>query len=253
MKKIFMFQYYILLFLFTIISCTKETVDNDLPPTSNDNFDGPVKSFTELVYTNNNVLTSKIETQFSEDGNKTETSEFNYSISLKKFYLSRRSEFIYNTDRKLIEIKNYNSAEDLEHTHVYKYNAEGNNYETEVKHSDGSLFWKYLHFFDANQYKIEKRVHSSGGSLVVRYLYTNDELGRPITEVEVSPNGLTTNYKYDGKGNHFEVKIYNKDGSLRNEYSYDYKYNRRDNWIERLTYTNNTFSEKSVRTYTYYH
>ncbi|PKH68903.1 hypothetical protein CXF59_01095 [Flavobacterium sp. ALD4] len=92
-----------------------------------------------------------------------------------------------------------------------KFNNNGNNIETIIYSSDGSLYEKYINKFDEKGNEIEKNIYDSNNILKWKYLIKFDDKGN-MTEKNYynsdgNLNSKETN-KYDDKGNKIEENYY---------------------------------------------
>jgi len=91
------------------------------------------------------------------------------------------------------------------------FNTNGNNIETIIYNSDGSLFQKHINKFDKNANEVEKNIYDSNNSLKWKYLIKYDDKGNKIEENYYSSDGnlhSKETYKYDNEGNKIEENYY---------------------------------------------
>ena len=138
--------------------------------------------------------------------------------------------------------------------HFKIYNEKGNKIEENYYNSNGSLIYKNTYKYDEKGNKIEENYYNSNGRLYSKTTYKYDEKGNIIEKNNYDSNDLfnKTTYKYDEKGNTIEINNYNSDGRLDSKYTYKYKYDKNNNWIQQVKYKNNKPIQITERIIEYY-
>jgi len=183
-------------------------------------------------------------------------------------------EYLYDDDNKLLEIKEFlNSENDCSReTDIYKYDNNGQLIEVDQYNMNGYLStkWVFEHF---NEGKLKKSYHYANGFLHMSFLYNFDENGNPLEVIIYNGDGKLldrTTYKFDTKCFKLEKIIYcqwdssiiqekdtykyNDDGNLiehksyrfdieedtKNNWniSYKYEFDKNNNWIKKIQFSN---------------
>ena len=144
-------------------------------------------------------------------------------INYSKDYSVQTIDYYDNSNRK-IKIDWYREDGKLSSRTIFKYDKKGNIIEENIYTSDGKLYSKNQNIFNNEGYKIEKITSNDSGQ-------------------------KNEYFKYDDFGNIIE-EYSNKSGILVNKYIYKYKYDSKNNWIERVSYINGElpvdFTERNI-------
>jgi hypothetical protein len=168
--------------------------------------------------------------------------------------------------------------------HIYKYDEQGNKIERDCYKSDGSFDWKDIYKNDERGNRIEVNQVSADSSLEYKFTFEYDEKGNMVEENwyvsgDISNYEYKITYEYDEKGNMIESNRWNFNGNLtrttlkydekgnkieeNSHYSYDdtssdkhttyqYEYDDKNNWIEKIEFENEIPLFIVVREYEYY-
>lgn len=118
-------------------------------------------------------------------------------------------ENIYNDAGKLILQRQF-QADTLYQTKTFTYNKWGN--------------------------EITNETRSPHGKIIARYVYVYDSLGREIENTYfISTEGYHSLTVYNKQGDPATITYLKPSGTLRAKISYQYKYDKHHNWIERKT------------------
>jgi hypothetical protein len=144
-------------------------------------------------------------------------------INYPEDYSVQTIDYYDNSNRK-IKIDWFREDGKLSSRTIFKYDKKGNIIEENIYTSDGKLYSKNQNIFNNEGYKIEKITSNDSGQ-------KNDY------------------FKYDDFGNIIE-EYSNKPGILVNKYIYKYKYDSKNNWVERVSYINGElpvdFTERNI-------
>lgn len=201
------------------------------------------------------VKTSVNINRYNDDGNLIETyslynSKYSKSSPIKKLYN-------YNTNGLLINVKDISdNRSNFSSESIYTYNKKGNLIKTEAIYKDGS---KYEIVFknDRKGRVINKKEYSKKNVLTadINYTYKGDIKTENKTSFSskdgsiignyttVFDDNVKTSYKSDGKyGKSSTTYNYDKEGNLltsnyvgktSSKNTYDYVYDKKDNWIKK--------------------
>ena len=144
-------------------------------------------------------------------------------INYSKDYSVQTIDYYDNSNRK-IKIDWFREDGKLSSRTIFKYDKKGNIIEENIYTSDGKLYSKNQNIFNNEGYKIETITSNDSGK-------KNDY------------------FKYDNFGNIIE-EYSNKPEILVNKYIYKYKYDSKNNWIQRVSYINGElpvdFTERNI-------
>ena len=209
--------------------------------------------------------------KYDEDGNLIEKN--NVDLKYKTLYkydgkgnLIEKNEYdsrghkyktLYKYDEKGNLIERYKylclSEEDyLAYNTLYKYDEEGNLIEENIHDSDGDPVTKQLYDKQGNRIQLNKYLN---GRLHECLLY--DEKGNIIEKRIYESNGdpiVKMTCKYDEKGNYVEAIRTNSPWGRRDrtEYKYEYEFDNKGNWINRLGFKDDRLIEITEREIEYF-
>lgn len=187
----------------------------------------------------------------------------------------------YDNKVKLDSVYEYKSNNNLDNNYIFKYDDRGNNIEGIWYKSDGSLDDRYTYKYDDKGNKVEYKEYNSDGILEEEYTWKYNDNGNIIEKYRYNFDGkLEKEYtwKYDDNGNLVEFNIYNSDGKLEEyiileyddngnlvediwynsdgsiykKYTYKFKFDKKNNWIERIEYIDDTPNSIIEREIEYY-
>lgn len=274
--------------ILTLSNCSNKNIDRQENDWVEHNLFGSVKHFTRLIYhaddvfgeikkgkpkpfDTHNGMPPNVTTVFNKEGFITEVTRFNLDSSN---YV--RSVLLYGENNLQIERKVFGKDSLLSVT-KYKNDDNGNLVESRSYEPNGQLNAVYLNTYDESGYKIEEVVSYQNSDERRTYIFTNDKKGNTIEEREVRPfkDDYITSYKYDDKGreiqrieytgdrsNSIQTFKYNENGDqIESHYKgdyysvyikYEYSYDKKGNWVKRITYEDGIPAEIAERSYTYY-
>jgi len=175
---------------------------------------------------------------FDKQGNKKEDLKYDAEGKMDKKY-----EYIYDKLGRRIIQDQYNSDGKLNRKLTYKYDEKGNITEDNSYTSEGKLEKKYTYQYDAKGNVTEDKSFDSENKFRKKYTYSYDASGNKIENNRYNAEGMPDKrviYKYDDKGNVIEEIQTANDGE-KTVYVYEYKYDIRQNWIQK-----NSFREKNI-------
>jgi len=153
-------------------------------------------------------IKGKIISQYDDNGNMIIEDMYD-----SEGYLKERTKRTYDENKNIISLIKGNENR-VNEIHTYSYDARGNKiYWTTVQ--DDEVIRNNTYAYDANNNLIKWDYLEY--SISLKYIYT-----------------------YDSKGNMIEVNSYYADGSLKEKLTYEYEYDKKDNWTKKITY--NEFS-----------
>lgn len=156
----------------------------------------------QLTYLKENgSIEEKVTFKYSDKENKIEENDYD-SIG----NLLRKEIYIYYTNENKIQEWEYDSNGNLNGRFTYKYDDKGNVFEFYSYKDNGALNWKNTYRYDDKGYKIEENLDSD------KYTFMNDD-----------------------KGNEIETKLFKSDGRIT-KYTFKYSYDKKSNWIKKITY-----------------
>ncbi len=193
----------------------------------------------EENYYNDNSLESKILHIFDNNGHKFETTSYYGDGSLKY-------KKVYTNDFKgnLIEENHYNSDGELSARTVYKYDYNGNQIErsktVNVKSGNNVVKTQNLYKYDLNGNMIESAMYKQDGSLFIKQnMEYEDGRQTGFSTAFGDKSGYSeVNYKYDQWENIVSTIKREYDPISTSEYTAEFKYDSKNNWIWKLEYIN---------------
>ncbi|MFA5557000.1 MAG: hypothetical protein WCY06_00040 [Flavobacteriaceae bacterium] len=252
---------------------------------SDDNLD-IISSIKHIVY--NEIGNETENRDYDSNGNTLKRRTFNYDEKGKRISqsvynpkgLEYKESYKYDEKGNQIEWSWYNSDGKLKSKYPCKYDEKGNLIEQSRYNSYGELKWKHTYKYDEKGNEIEESRYDSDGELDLKYTSKYDEKGNKIEESKYNPDGelvSKTTSKYDKKGNKIEWSIYNSDGELVSKHTYEYdekgnltaeynesllfgthsksylyKYDKKNNWIEKIWFEDNIPKQITERKIVYY-
>lgn len=179
---------------------------------------------------------------FDLNNNELEKKSFEFELSSSKKY-----SFKYDKMGNKLERDTFDKDDVLLSRDIYKYNDIGHLIEGYEYESDGKLKEKITYEFDDNGKCIELKVYNSDKILTRTHILTYNENGNLIKSILVKSDKTIMKHiiKYDDKGNQIEDVLYNPDRNKRNNSFYQYKFDKKDNWIVKIRYDKN-MNPKSI-------
>lgn len=180
------------------------------------------------------------------------------SRDLYNSYGKLQMKFLYVYDNKGFKTayNSYSPTGELNDSYLYKNDIKGRMIEEIWIKKDKSFGSKYTYEYN-NLGKLSKMCQYTNSENQVDNCttYKYDKLGR-ISEMEIfgSNNAPTrrTVITYDDKGNEKEIKYYDGKGTFLEERNYEYKFDDKGNWVERIEYINQFPKGFLEREITYY-
>jgi YD repeat-containing protein len=178
---------------------------------------GKVKDRTTYAYTPKGVL-----------------SELRYSGA--NSVLETRSTFVFDGRGLRTEIANLDAKGAIKDKTTSVYDGRGREVEATRTAADGAVLERVVYGYDAKD-RVSEESHYDGTGAptkVVRYVY--DDHGHPTAETSYDGHGATTakeTWSNDDDGNKMEWTIFNTDGSVKERWRYDYKFDKTGNWTMR--------------------
>ena len=261
---------YLLIYLQIICCYAQQKNENDLRAM---NLKGNVRSTKEIEYkvkeeiflTFGDIQPSVIEGSenytFDSIGNQTECSRYfqNGSLIYKYTYkydsiehlIERKSfdkkenllikiTYKYDSSEYLIESKSFDKKENLLMRIAFNYDSV-NTIMEDYLNPDGSLKERWVHVQDGIGNTVDEKQYSSEGKLVYRFTSTYDVFGNLTEGKSYKKNGKMLykyTYKCDSNNNLIEQNEFLPNGSFVLKNSYTYFFDKKGNWIKRITYVN---------------
>lgn len=184
-------------------------------------------------------------------GNLTERGDFTYS-NLDSVLHSSYS-YKYDEFGNVIESVKKSPKDSMIWRRVYQYDVNGNNIELSCFDSNNKLESKKNNKY--SKYSIiESETRNAENSIIEhsKFKYDSDDnlIEESVYETDLIKN--TTKYQYDNNGNKLKISIYKSDGSLDKTKTYQYKYDLKNNWIERIEFIDNVAVKIKERQIEYY-
>lgn len=218
--------------------------------------------FIELTYYNSEGRIRDTKTyKYNENGKKTEEKHFepNEKGTLQ---LKLTFELTYDKKRNLIREFRYYPNGFIFYEQNYKYDT-NNNLIEHIDHFKDKYFFKYdlngkeiekiwyRHMLDDKLLKtfttkyneigkqIENATHNSEGILILKETYKYDENGNKTCYLKFEPDrgvDFKILYKYDNNGYVIESKQINSEGESNYENTFKFKFDKKNNWTERIKF-----------------
>lgn len=196
---------------------------------------------------------------------------FKYYFNLQGYYtevisyynndeIQNQDKYSYYFDKNMSEIRDYGYNGSFVFRWVSKYDMNGNEIESIKYWPQGGIASRFTYKYDNYRNIIEeKRFYSDNSFSTTKYIYKYDNLGRITENTEYQDLGTSSfyvsekrKYKYNVYGNIIEELIYNRGEDLYLTIKYEYEYDTRRNWIQKIEYVNNTLEKITEREYEYY-
>ncbi len=260
---------------------SKETFKNGLPVKS--------EKFHELGY-----VTEKTNRVFDKSGNLVELKKFNtykqllHEEKIKYDKMGNKVQHLvngnptnfsynYNKDQEMVEIMEYDDAENLVRMDVYWYNEAGLKTKWGRYNSNGTNIYKINYAYDELQNLVEQNNFNGANELEFQkvILYNEDGEVSKTTELdgfgevqyqidfeynaqfmtkktEHFQDGSRTEYIYNDKnGNITDLNFYNASNEMQHSEKFEYNYDSENNWVRKTRVYNNV-EEIIVRALEYY-
>ena len=213
---------YALLLLSLIFSCADDK-KNDL---TRHNLNGNVKSTYEVSF-------EAIE-KFGEITKGSNRQKY-YIDNFEQWHVQNE----YDDNGNRIERNIYSSDGELIFKYICEHDDNGNSIEQNRYNSEGKLDEKWTSKFDAKGNEIKSNLFNSESKLVSKYTFEYDDKENMIEmnyyNYDDELISIMT-YEFDDNGNLIEENKYDKDGELEDEFSYEYKFDDKENWIQKTIF-----------------
>ncbi len=275
MKKLLKFILTIIIigggfFLIDYFKINSNKTDNNIVQISEESFRA-IEKFGEIENTNQKSRHDFGRRQGVWENDRIEIYNYNQQIVLRKNYRSEGTvfssvEFEYNKTNNLIKEREFRNG-NLDVVRMYKYNNDGNLQIIDSHDSNGKHLIKGEYKYDSKGNNIEELFFGSDGKLMIKHVFEYDNRGNKIEAIN-SYDGFDNNrviYTYDDESNLIEEKEYDKNGKLtgkksfsydkenniveeiiyglktdeNDKWTYEYKYDTMNNWIERTDFSDN--------------
>ena len=196
-------------------------------------------------------LNQKVIYKYDDKGKRTSRDLYNSYGKLQMKFL-----YVYDNKGFKTAYNSYSPTGELNDSYLYKNDIKGRMIEEIWIKKDKSFGSKYTYEYDKLG-KLSKMCQYTNSENQVDNCttYNYDKLGR-ISEMEIfgSNNAPTrrTVITYDDKGNEKEIKYYDGKGTFLEERNYEYKFDDKGNWVERIEYINQFPKGFLEREITYY-
>lgn len=184
---------------------------------------------------------------YDGQGNLTEVRRSN--IQYKDNLHSVRTYFYDDRNRLTRQlVRRYSKNGDLEYIFSYSYDIHANIIEEVYQHVGENFSTKWSYSYDNMNKRTRETFSNSEGVAFTGHLVTNeyDSEGRLMDTIRYDLFGTQQSRKshtYNEHGHLTENAAYNPDNSLNNKTTYEYTYDKWDNWIEKRTFTTNNLRE----------
>jgi len=138
-----------------------------------------------------------------------------------------------------------------------KTDAKGNKIEQEdVRPMGNTLFnYKYYYKYDEKGQQTERIAYQGNGSLLFKYVFNYDDKGNKTEWIQQGSDSAVVGkviYKYNEKNNLAEQTEYDGNGSVKANYTYNYEFDKKNNWIRQKKIQDGKVIEIKVRDIKYY-
>ncbi|MAX71906.1 MAG: hypothetical protein CMC76_12550 [Flavobacteriaceae bacterium] len=224
-----------------------------------------IKSFrTRIISTYNSAGIKLSQKEFEENGTIFLTQKSLFNGNIKKGYQN----YDRNNEEDSYELYVFNSRN--ERTELYRNGKKINEYEYEngkvsvVKNLPTGVeeLYKYDGNFVAEKFQTPSKFPNPLNQLLgiknngLITSYTNDENGNvlemTIYDLEEETIHLLTMNKYNKQGDKIEMNTFKGDGSIVSNYSYEYQYDEKNNWLSKLEFEKGKLVQVSERTIEYF-
>ena len=175
----------------------------------------------------------KIINKYNSKGKLTEQSYYNLEGNL---YF--KNVYLYNSLGHIIETNVYDSEGKIMRKGAYTSDEEGNIVEGITFDERIEIMKKDIYKYDKKGNMIENIYYDSDGGLSGKEIYKYDKKGNMIEHMYYDSDGSLRGKKIficDSKGNNTEIKYYDNSGSLLTQIGNEYTYDKKDNWIKKIT------------------
>ena len=153
----------------------------------------------------------------------------------QKGNLSSKVNFQYNEDGNKTEEISYNGDGELSGKKKYQYDKDGNNTEMISYNGDGKVHMKYKYQYDEDGNKTETISYKGDREIIYRTNYQYDKDGNNTEMISYKGDGeLYSKFKhqYDKDGNNTETISYKGDREIDRKWKYQYiELDKLKNWI----------------------
>jgi len=160
----------------------------------------------------------------------------------------------YNSNGNLIEVKTYDSQNNLTNIQLNKYDEYGNKIEMLLKKPESENGWKYVYKYNFDNKKIEQLRYKPDGSLKDKRTYSYDENGNENLQVKFNPDGSFTKFvsEYDEMDNMTVQNWFNEQDEQKHQTSFEYVYDKNGNWTSKRRSSNGELGMVWERLIEYY-
>jgi len=155
--------------------------------------------------------------------------------------LMGRYNYRYNTQGLVCVESYYRSDGSLEWKKNFDYNRRGQIIEEHLRHSDKRFNRSIFYSFDKKGLLKEEIVKDADRLFNKRYVYNYNKKGQRISEESYNSRSQLysrISYRYDKYGQKIEMKVYHPGKRTYQTYRYDYRYDKKNNWIQCIEYDN---------------
>ncbi len=140
-----------------------------------------------------------------------------------------KSQSIFGKNGKILEVAEFYTDGQLDNRKKYTYDQQGRVIQEKIYDSDDSLKNIFTFKYNEQGHEVEKKWLYSDGSVMGEWTHTYDEYGNLIEEYS-----------------------YTFDEDLDTTYTYEYKYDKYNNWIRKITYEDGKIINIEKREIEYY-
>ena len=189
---------------------------------------------------------------FDRKNNMVERYDYTYSDSDSTLYLKYINQF--DAKGNLVESARFNANDSIIARYIYKYDKRANVIETLIMKSSDSLSLRVISVYDENNNLIEVK-QFNGGILneisTSKYDNKRNQIEKNVYGIDENLKSRTT-YSYNEKNDITDVYLYNSNGRLEKKSTFEYKYDFKDNWVEKTDYINEKVVKITERKLEYY-
>jgi hypothetical protein len=214
-----------------------------------------VQMMTETVHAGENTGKYSLKQVFKYDknGNQLELSEYNGDGSLNSTIKS-----IYDSSGKLVSDETVLSTGELAIKSVIKTDEKGNKVEEAINQLNLKNILantKYLYKYDEKAHVIERLGLRGNGGFFLKYNFNYDANGNLAEWLILSDKNEIIEkrvFKYDNNNNITEETRYNRDGSVKDAFTFSYDVDKKGNWTRMKKIKDGSVIEVRKREYKYY-
>lgn len=212
-------------------------------------YDKNEKGIEHGQYERDGSLYEKTFYERNEKGDALKAMQKNSSDEVKSYWTYK-----YDSDNNMIEVKTYDSKNNLTNIQSNKYDEKGNNIEMLLKNPLNDKVWKYVYRYNSDNQKIEQFRYKPDGSLKDRRTYTYNEKGNEFEEFQHKPDGTIMKFvsEYDEMDNLTIQNWFNEQGEQTHQTSFEYVYDKNGNWITKKRSSNGVLKLVWERKIEYY-